>query len=457
MDFISFTDHQAPSKESTPSSSSELYALVQAAIETGLIVVGLMFIALLLPRIIVGDARERYLNLLLLLFAHKISHTWHSLIGPLFSTPLLLIGEKLGHPVEWTAFYNFTSFSLCLLLSYFLLRKHVDRSLLRKFFLVLIYGSMFAAHLALYMGEVFTALCVGFGVLIAPRRSTSIGGWVAVILGVANTPATLVGLGLLVLKRMIDSKRLRYILVFVFATLCIVTENWIRHGSFVNTAYASTPGFSNPFFLGLLSILLSFGDGLLFFAPGLLLPIRKTLSKWPQDQQINLYQIYILWICFVVGMILVYSCWFDWSGAQFWGPRFFLFASIPASFALAVRLMRYKEASLGMNLLTFVVFCLSAWVSVDGAVFQWFTYPSLCTVHNHAWIAYCWYTPRYSPLWLPFFSHFQISPAQKLFLVFSLLVAAYMVTPLFIHLLKQIWDLAKKYSRVSLNLRQWHI
>ena len=73
---------------------------------------------------------------------------------------------------------------------------------------------------------------------------------------------------------------------------------------------------------------------------------------------------------FLIGLILVYSRWWAWNGAVFWGPRFFLFASIPASFALAVRLMRYQEASLGMNLLTLVVFCLSAWVSVDGAVFQ---------------------------------------------------------------------------------------
>jgi hypothetical protein len=30
-----------------------------------------------------------------------------------------------------------------------------------------------------------------------------------------------------------------------------------------------------------------------------------------------------------------------------------------------------------------------------------------------------------------------------------------LVAPLFIHLLKQIWDCAKQYSREHLNWRQW--
>jgi hypothetical protein len=169
-----------------------------------------------------------------------------------------------------------------------------------------------------------------------------------------------------------------------------------------------------------------------------LLPIRKTLLQWPKHQKINLSQVYTLWICFVVGLILVYSNWWAWNGAVFWGPRFFLFVSIPASFALAVRIIQYKEASLGINLLTLVVFCLSAWVSVDGAVFQWFvTYTPICVAHAFAWNLLCWYTPEYSPLWLPFVVH-------------------YIIGPLFIHLIRQIVSCAKQYSKY-LNLASWRI
>jgi len=469
---LSLSDQQASPRESEPSSSGELSTVLQAAIETGLIIVGLLYVALLLPRQISGDGRHRYQDLLGLLSTHSVfqPHSWYSLIGPFFSIPLLLIGETLGHPEEWTSFYNLIVFSLCLLLSYFLLRNHVDRALLRKFFLVLMYGSMFVAHLSFYYGEVFTSLCVGFGVLIAFRRFTSIGGWIAVILGVANTPATLIGLGLLVLKRMLDSKRLQYIPVFAAAALCMVIESWLRRGNFFNPEYVNTyggknilpysgrPGFSYPFLFGLLSILLSFNRGLIFFAPGWLLPIRKTLFKWQQDQKINLYQVYTLWMCFLVGLVLVYSRWWSWGGGIFWGPRFFLFASIPASFALAVRLIRYQEASLGVNLLTLVVFCLSAWVSVDGAVFQQYVVlPKVCKIDNGTWVILCRYTLEYSNLWMPFIFHIRINQAQKVFLLFSLLVAAYLVVPLSIHLLKQIGDFVKKYSREYLNVKLWHI
>jgi hypothetical protein len=142
----------------------------------------------------------------------------------------------------------------------------------------------------------------------------------------------------------------------------------------------------------------------------------------------------------------------------FWGPRYFLFASIPASFALAVRLIRYKEASLGVNLLTCMVFCLSAWVSIDGAVFQLqVMHPWICITSHHAYSMLCSYTPEYSPLWMPFVFHLWVSPAQELFLVFSLLVAAYIVAPLFIHLLKQIWGLTKAYSRDYMKVSLWRI
>jgi hypothetical protein len=207
---------------------------------------------------------------------------------------------------------------------------------------------------------------------------------------------------------------------------------------------------------GLLSILFSFGKGLLFYTSGLLLPIRKTLSKWPLQQKINLSQVYTLWICFLVGLILAYSPWWGWyGGIHFWGPRFFLFACIPASFALAVRLICYKEAPLGLNLLTLVVFCISAWVSVDGAVFQHLITPKVCSQNHSRMLLLCWYTPAYSPLWQPFVFHLKINQKQKMFLLFSLIVFAYLAAPLFIYVLKQIGDLTKKHSRKYLKLRQW--
>src|SRR5262249_11087533 len=163
---------------------------------------------------------------------------------------------------------------------------------------ILIVASMFTAHLAFFYGEVFTALCVGFGILLVCIRIAAPVSWIAIILGVANTPAVLAGLILMMFKYVLDSKRLRYLLIIVGAVLLIGIVAWIRDGSPTRNAYSSDhgfvtfmpysglPGFSYPIFFGILSILFSFGKGLLFFAPGLLLPIRKTLLVHKAEQKI---------------------------------------------------------------------------------------------------------------------------------------------------------------------------
>jgi hypothetical protein len=469
----------------------------------GLIVLGLLLVATLLPPTIGGDGRERYSDLIKLLEQHDLYQplSRYSLIGPLFSTPLYYIGKIFGNSYQWIIAYNLILFSLCLLIVYLLLRKYLDRGLLRKFFLVLIYGSMFANHLTRYYGEVFTALGVGFGVLMTfivqppsgetikrpgPQRSSllsilrvipryfyktlgtpSAWGWLAVILGVANTQVTLVALAIVLLKRMLDSKRLRYILVIGGAGLLIGGEAWLRRGSpFSNgysgdrgyktiMPYSGLPGFSYPFFFGVLSILFSFGKGLIFFAPGLLLPVRKTLLQW--QQKINIYEVYTLWMCFVVGLVVVYAQWWAWYGGGFWGPRFFLFAAIPASFALAVRLIRYKEVSWKINFLTFIVFCLSVWVSIDSSVFAGMVGNQICSQHKYALEMLCWYTPEFSVLWLPFVLHPSMNSSQLIICACSLLAATYLVAPLFIYMLRQCWQSLKEWGRNNLSWQSWRI
>jgi hypothetical protein len=443
---------------------------ISAAIETSFIIVSQLYIFLLLPRNTGGDGWIRYQDLLTVIQHHTLyaPESRYSLIGPFFSLPLLLIGRHFGHGYDWILVYNQIVFICGLLAIYLLLKDRIDRGLLRKFFLLLIIASMFTAHLALFYGEVFTAICVGFGVLIACYiRFASPGAWLIVALGVANTPATIAGLGLMMLKQMLDNKRLRYILVIVLAGIFIVIESYVRRGSFFGSGYendhgvptvmpySGLPGFSYPFLFGLLSILFSFGKGLLFFAPGVLLPIRKTLVN---TQQRQLYQVYTLWLFFLIGLILVYSRWWAWQGGIFWGPRFFLMASLPASLALAVRLHYKNESSLAVNLFTFVVLCLSTWVGINGAVYQWgtgITLPALCTQHNYSLEMLCYYTPEFSTLWLPFVKYIPLASGQKLFLAFSLLVFAYLTTPLVLKLFQQLREQAKIYSKIYLNPRVW--
>ncbi|HEY3993312.1 MAG TPA: hypothetical protein VGM01_10580 [Ktedonobacteraceae bacterium] len=444
---------------------------LNAVIETSLIILGLLAIFFLLPRDTGGDGWIRYQALLVLL-SHHIPHINYSLIGPSFALPLVWIGKKLNHAYDWVLVYNQILFAASLLISYLLLRKYMDRALLRKFYLLLIIASMFAAHLSLFYGEVFTALCVGFGVLIAYLRFAAPASWLVVALGIANTPAALGGLALLLLKRVMNAKRLRYLLVFIVAVALIGLNNWFQHGNPLNAGYiddrgfktimpySGLPGFSYPFFFGLLSLLFSFGKGLLFFAPGLLLPVRKALLRGQQREQVPLYEVYTLWIAFVIGLLLVYARWWAWYGGMFWGPRFLLFASIPASFALAVRLRYYKETSLGVNLLTFAIFILSVWVCINGAIYQWVTslqLPTVCTQNHDNLEMICYYIPEFSGLWLPFVHHYALNIQQELFIGYVVLASVYLIIPLCILIVRQASELLRKYSKIYLTPKAWRI
>ena len=456
--------------ESAPSAFSRM----NATVETALIIAGLIAVFFLLPRNMKADGMARYQTLFSLLFKHQLPDMKYSLIGPFFSLPLIWIGKQFNDPMGWALVYNQLLFAFALLVGYLLLRNHMDRAILRKFYLLLIVASMFVAHLAFFYGEVFTALCAGFGLLVVYLRFAAPPGWLIIALGVANTPAALGGLVLMLLKRVFDSKRLRYGLVLLVALVFIGLNDWLLrgnpldggypddHGFKTIMPYSGLPGFSYPFFFGILSLLLSFGKGLVFFAPGLLLPVRKTLLRRQQEDKIPLYQVYTLWMAFVIGLILVYARWWAWYGGVFWGPRFLLFASIPASFALAIRLLYSKESSLLVNLFTLVVFILSVWVCIDGALYQWSTslfttMPAVCTQNNFNLEMVCYYTPEYSALWLPFVHHYALDVPKTLFLCYVVVTAGYLVLPLCMQILRQVRELTCKYSQADVLFKGWHM
>lgn len=437
---------------------SVLLARFVPYIETALIVVGLYGMLEWLPLRVFSDGDVRLFAIYNLVHHHQLSHMSYSIIGPAFSIPLVIIDRYTPTMYWWQKHYNVFLLAAAMLLTYVLLRKKIDGGLLRKFYLVLLVASMFGNSVTFYGGEMFTTLGVGFGVLVMLLGTGSAGrltGWTAIVLGVANTPATLIGLGLMVLKHVFSTRRARYLAAIVAAAGIILGEAWIRRGSPFNSGYGSQ-AFSTPFFLGLLSILFSFGKGLIFFTPGLLLPVKQSIFRLEHERtrrglmdegrgdashRHRLYEAYTLWICFLVGMILLYSSWWAWDGGWFWGPRFFVFACIPASFALAVRL-RQPAASLRGNLLTLGVLLLSLWVGINGATIDQGNLASTCLVNNFAKNGLCQYDPRFSTLWHPFFSPPPFSPTEKWFIAYSLLVALYLALPLLKAMFLQARDLA---------------
>lgn len=73
-----------------------------AAIETLLIVGALLAHLALLPHDIYADGLRRYTELENLLTNGALTQDKYSIIGPLFATPLWLIGHIVRGPMEWS-------------------------------------------------------------------------------------------------------------------------------------------------------------------------------------------------------------------------------------------------------------------------------------------------------------------------------------------------------------------
>lgn len=462
-DVIDITDVQQ-----TDEKGKERYKKYIALFETALIVLGLLGILFLLPHNNGGDGWIRFNALSEMLNEGKMPTIKYSMVGPIFSIPFFFLGKIYQTSYWWSSRYNVFVFAAGLLATYWLLKDRIAHSLLRKFFLLLIVASMFSYHLQFYYGEVFTAIFVAVG-CIAIVVGPELAGWCLIILGVVNTPATILGLILLDVMHMFENRRVRYALGVIVAVALIMLESWIRRGSPFNNGYSTDhgyrtimpysgrPGFSNPFFFGLISLLFSFGKGIFFFAPGLLLPVRKTLHRVREASGVNLFAIYTLWMSFLIGLLLVYSSWWAWHGGWFWGPRFLLIASIPASFALAVRL-QWRDTSLLVNILSILALCLSIWVGINGAVYGDNALFHFC-LKNDAYLEtpLCYYTPEFSVLWHPFVVYQPLNHKQLLYLLYSLFVGIYLLMPLLITTGRQLSNVVWEFGREKLDFHLWRI
>jgi hypothetical protein len=399
--------------------------------------IGLYLMFVLLPHAMTGDGLERYKALTELLEHGRLSSMAYSLIGPLFSAPLFYLGKVVGGAEWWVGRFNTLLIVGGVVGLGVLLRRRVDLEILGTFLLLLVAASMFPNHSRDYYGEVFTGISVALGAA-ALATDRSILGWSLMVTGVVNTPATIVGLLLVSFRHIWRNQRLRHLLPLIAAALLIVIEAWLRRGGPFTTGYegnAGAPtvlpysgrlGFSYPLFLGLMSILLSFGKGVVFFAPGLLLPIRER-DIGPSSRVVC--ECYATWMWFLAGMVLVYAKWWAWYGGWFWGPRFFLIASLPASLALAVRLRNAKKLSLVSLVVVAVILAWSVWVGTNGAVFDQAGL-GRCMQDDYALELLCWYTPEFSALWRPFLAPWALSASQALFDAYCVVALAWLAWPL---------------------------
>jgi hypothetical protein len=363
-----------------------------------------------------NDGLVRFQSLDTLLRHGRLDSAKYSLYGPVAAAPLWYLGEALGNSSEDTEetvwVFNRVAFLAAVAGLWLALRSVLPREERLRFAALLFFGSMFPWHMMGFFGEVFHAACVGLGLaLLAVRR----GGWAffgaaLCVWGTANVPASVVGLALAAGVLAWHRRRLRYLLLPALAAVMIALENQVRHGNPLEGGYAGEagnrtalpysglPGFSYPLFFGLLSILLSFGKGLVFFTPGLFVRYPEE-PELPRDAEARF--VYRLWLAVVVGLVLVYARWWAWYGGAVWGPRFFLFACLPASLVLARRTANPQRHSTGANLLALAAVALSCWVGASGLVFQ--GHGAARYWRDDFALEYLtWYAPECSVLWLPF-------------------------------------------------------
>lgn len=400
----------------------------------GLIALGLLLFFFVLPHGITGDGRFRFVALQGWLAGNGTPDTKYPLIGSLPAVPLMLLGRVVASPDWWVSRYNVIVYAVGIGLFYVLLRRRLAGDVLGAFLLLLGTTAMLPNSLRGFGAETFSAMAVGTGLV-----AWSVGRWktatVLLGVGVANQPATFAGLALALGWWAWREKQLRALAPLVLSASLWLLENAARKGSALFTGYETDHGFRTllpysgltgfryPLFFGVPSLLISFGKGLLFFAPGLVLVFRRGLEA---VRPVN--DVLVLWLIYLAGLVLAYGGWWAWYGGFTWGPRFLIFASLPASLLLAAQVRRPPSALLPATVVL-VALIFSVWVGVDGQVFGQFG-QDVCSANSYRVEAFCWYVPEFSVLWTPFV-HPNFSWLLPIVVAYAAVVVACVARPLF--------------------------
>jgi hypothetical protein len=390
---------------------------------------------LVLPLNIGGDGVDRHEAMESLLDG-DLPHEPFSLVMPVLALPLDVVGRIVGSEgAEYRL--NHLLFGFSLIAIWLLLRRLAPGDLVRSVLLLIVYGSLFPPAVVSFAGETTSATLVGVGLLavvVNDRRIVRAAGWAAVVIGVTNTPALIPALAAVVVFLALTRRTLWPFLALAAAVGLTLVDIRLHTGGFASPyegdrgfetvlPTSGQPGFSYPALFGVLAIVFSLGRGLLFYTPGLFLPVDHTLDRAP-----GLRRTRALWLVVVVCMVAVYCKWWAWyGGGDYFGPRFFLFASLPASVALAARL-RMAYSSLVACALTLLALALTIWVGIVGAIDP--DTPGICLSDKYALEHLCWYTPEFSALWRPVIDWPSLSTSSVVYALLALVAFVRLAAPL---------------------------
>lgn len=381
------------------------------------IFLGLFLLFKCLHPAIDGDGIDRF-NDLLAMINHQLPTSKFSTLHALLSSPLYWVGSLFDKAKLITAWFNTIIFTLLL----FFLVLAMPNSPMKFFVAVFMLAtSMFPNHIMTYYGETLTAAAISIGFIALLNKRLFLAA-ILLAMGVTQTPAALPALALALLFLAIRLRKPLYLLLLLIPTSTIMLENYLKFDAIFSSPYlvadqgtvgvlpySGMAGFSYPFIFGFISILFSFGKGLLFFIPGIFL---RALIKPQTSLDQKLFLLIDTLLIFVFGLILVYAKWWSWYGGFFWGPRFFLIACVPASLLLAYGVC-LVNLSFKIRSILLISIVWSFWVSTQGFLFS-VRDLTICLENNAALQFLCWYTPEFSPLfrqWIvgfPKINQFQI-------------------------------------------------
>jgi hypothetical protein len=406
--------------------------------EGALLATGFLIVFLVVDHQVIGDGIYRFRDIQNLLYHGHLTYSHFSLVMPLASVPFLLLGHVVESQEWWAARFNVIVVAAGALAAWRLLRGRVDPALLRRTLLMLLAASLLANQLRDYNAEVFSGTLVALGILCIVTDQHTLLGWTGIVIAVVNTPALIVGVAALVAAEVVRTRHFRSAGAIAAAVALVLLENRVRHGGPVTSTgdhgyqtllpYSGRPGFSYPLVLGLVSILFSFGRGLLFFTPGLFLWLDDATRRAAGA----CHRAIVLLVFVIAGLVAVYAKWWAWYGGLAWGPRYFTLAAIPAALIVVLR-VRAAGQSAGRDALALVVLALSAWVGFAGLVSS-LDPPAVCSANHYALESFCWYVPEYSSLWLPVLHPPPLTAATVTVAAWCIIVFAYFAAPLIVAL-----------------------
>ena len=409
--------------------------------EGGLLAAGFLIVFFVAGHEVLGDGIYRFRDIQNLLYHGHLTYSHFSLVMPLASVPFLLLGHVVESQEWWAARFNVIVVAAGALVAWRLLRGRADLALLRRTLLLLLAASLLANQLRDYNAEVFSATLLVLGILCIVTEQHTLLGWTGIVLAVVNTPALIVGLVALVAVEVVRTQRLRYVGAIAAAIALVLLENRVRHaGPMTSTGdhgyatllpYSGRAGFSYPLVLGLVSILFSFGRGLLFFTPGLFLWLDDATRRAAGACRRTI----VLMLIVVAGLVAVYAKWWAWYGGLAWGPRYFTLAAIPAALIVVLR-VRAAGQSAGRDALTLVVLALSAWVGFAGLVSP-LDPPAVCSANRYALESFCWYVPEFSSLWQPVLHPPPLTATTVTIAAWCSIVFGYFAAPLVVALARR--------------------